>query len=72
MNQRVVITGAGCVTPLGNKLNRVWSRMLDGESGVSEISLFDASALPVRIAAEVDDWQMPDLRLGFARRPRSR
>ncbi len=47
------------MTPLGNELDRVWSRMLDGESGVSEISLFDASALPVRIAAEVDDWTMP-------------
>jgi 3-oxoacyl-[acyl-carrier-protein] synthase II len=48
-----VITGIGAVTPLGLDVPESWRRLLAGESGVRQITAFDASDLPVRIAAEV-------------------
>ena len=51
--RRVVITGIGAVTPLGNDLRTTWNRLLAGESGVDWIQAFDASEFPVQIAAEV-------------------
>ena len=51
--RRVVITGMGAVTPLGNDLPTTWERLLAGESGVDTIQAFDPSAFPVQIAAEV-------------------
>ena len=56
MARRVVVTGLGCVTPLGSEVELVWSRLLRGESGVGPIHQFDAESFPVRIAAEVRDW----------------
>lgn len=55
-NRRVVITGMGWVTPLGVDIETVWRRLLAGHSGVAEITIFDASDFPVRIAAEVKGW----------------
>jgi 3-oxoacyl-[acyl-carrier-protein] synthase II len=51
--RRVVITGMGAVTPLGNDLRTTWERLLAGESGVDRIKAFDPSPFPVQIAAEV-------------------
>jgi 3-oxoacyl-[acyl-carrier-protein] synthase II len=51
--RRVVVTGIGLVTPLGNDMQRTWSGILEGRSGVGVATRFDASKLPVRIAAEV-------------------
>ena len=53
--RRVVITGMGAVTPLGNDLPTTWERLLAGESGVDRIKAFDPSPFPVQIAAEVKD-----------------
>jgi len=53
MRRRVVITGLGAVTPLGNNLQKTWQGVLEGHSGVGGVTLFDASTFPVRIAAEV-------------------
>jgi 3-oxoacyl-[acyl-carrier-protein] synthase II len=53
--RRVVITGMGAVTPLGNDLRTTWARLLAGESGVDRIKAFDPSPFPVQIAAEVKD-----------------
>lgn len=53
MSRRVVITGMGCVTPLGASVNETWENLLKGQSGIREISLFDASEFPSRIAGEV-------------------
>ncbi|MGH3041182.1 MAG: beta-ketoacyl-[acyl-carrier-protein] synthase family protein, partial [Gaiellaceae bacterium] len=53
--RRVVITGMGAVTPLGNDLPTTWQRLLAGESGVDRIKAFDPSPFPVQIAAEVKD-----------------
>lgn len=51
--KRVVITGLGAVTPLGLNVADSWNAIRKGTSGVSEITLFDASDLPTQIAAEV-------------------
>ncbi len=51
--QRVVVTGLGAVTPLGNDAASTWQALLAGKSGVTPITTFDASALPTRIAANV-------------------
>ena len=57
----VVVTGIGCVTPLGWEVETVWKRLLAAESGVGKISLFDASNFPTKIAAEVRDWDLSDV-----------
>jgi len=54
--RRVVITGMGCVTPLGIGREQFWKALIAGESGVRRIESFDVSNLPVRIAAEVRDF----------------
>jgi len=53
MTNRVVVTGLGCVSPLGNNWPATWNNLLAGKSGVSTITHFDASAYKTRIAAEV-------------------
>ncbi len=57
--RRVVITGMGCVTPIGIGREAFWSGLQRGESGVHRIDSFDVSNSPVKIAAEVRnfDWQ---------------
>src|ERR671923_2278310 len=54
--RRVVVTGLGAVTPIGNDAPSTWRAALAGESGVDWIRSFDANGFPVRIAAEVKDW----------------
>jgi 3-oxoacyl-[acyl-carrier-protein] synthase II len=54
--RRVVVTGLGLVTPLGNDVASNWENLLAGRSGIGPISRFDASALPVRFAGEVRDF----------------
>ena len=59
--RRVVITGMGAVSPLGNDLPSTWRAALAGESGIDFIRSFDASGFPVRVAAEVKDFKPPDM-----------
>jgi 3-oxoacyl-[acyl-carrier-protein] synthase II len=66
--RRVVVTGMGLVTPLGLGVERVWKKLVNGESGIGAIQSFDVADLPARIAAQVprgdkesglfnaDDW----------------
>jgi 3-oxoacyl-[acyl-carrier-protein] synthase II len=54
--RRVGITGLGAVTPIGNDAWSTWRAALAGESGIDWIRAFDASELPVRVAAEVKDF----------------
>jgi 3-oxoacyl-[acyl-carrier-protein] synthase II len=54
--RRVVITGMGCVTPLGIGRETFWNAMIRGESGVRRIESFDVSESPVKIAAQVPDF----------------
>jgi 3-oxoacyl-[acyl-carrier-protein] synthase II len=51
--RRVVVTGLGLVSPLGVGVEHVWSRLLAGDSGVTTITAFDTSDLPVKIAGSV-------------------
>jgi 3-oxoacyl-[acyl-carrier-protein] synthase II len=55
--RRVVVTGLGIVSPVGNGAPEAWSNLLKGVSGVGPITKFDASALPTRIAAEVKNFE---------------
>jgi 3-oxoacyl-[acyl-carrier-protein] synthase II len=55
-SRRVVVTGLGAVTPLGNSVQEFWKNVVAGKSGVGPITLFDASAMPTRFAAEVRDF----------------
>ncbi|HEY70223.1 MAG TPA: beta-ketoacyl-ACP synthase II [Anaerolineae bacterium] len=54
--RRVVITGLGVVTPVSSEIDGFWDALLAGRSGVSKITLFDASALPCQIAGEISDF----------------
>ncbi len=54
--RRVVITGMGCVTPIGNELDTTWKNLLDGVSGVGEITLLDHSKFSVHFAHEVKGY----------------
>ena len=54
--RRVVVTGIGMVTPIGNDRETTWQGMMEGRSGAAPITLFDASAAPVRFACEVKDF----------------
>ena len=54
--RRVVVTGIGIVSPLGNTAPQTWEALLQGRSGAGPITSFDAEGWPVRIAAEVKDF----------------
>lgn len=58
-HRRVVVTGLGAVTPLGNTVEDFWENLCAGRSGVGPISIFDASKFRTRIAAEVRDFVPP-------------
>jgi 3-oxoacyl-[acyl-carrier-protein] synthase II len=53
MKRRVVVTGMGAITPVGNDVATTWQALLDGKSGAGPITHFDASSFPVRFACEV-------------------
>ncbi len=56
MQRRVVVTGLGAVTPLGNDVPTTWSKLIAGESGIDRITLFDPSPFTVQIAGEVKNF----------------
>jgi len=56
MRKRVVITGMGCISPLGNDISSLWSNIQAGKSGVGLITLYDTSSFDVKIGAEVRDF----------------
>ncbi|TVQ22696.1 MAG: beta-ketoacyl-[acyl-carrier-protein] synthase II [Spirochaetaceae bacterium] len=60
MASRVVITGLGAVTPLGNSVDETWDGMISGRSGVAQITKFDASGYPATIAGEVKGFEIRD------------
>ena len=59
--RRVVITGIGAVTPIGNDAKATWEAALAGRSGIDDIRAFDASEYPVSIAGEVKDFDAQGL-----------
>jgi 3-oxoacyl-[acyl-carrier-protein] synthase II len=56
--RRVVITGLGIISPVGNTIPEAWDNIVNGRSGIGEITRFDASAFPVRIAGEVKGFDV--------------
>jgi 3-oxoacyl-[acyl-carrier-protein] synthase II len=53
VHRRVVITGLGCISPIGNDVDTFWQNILAGKSGVDYITHYDASEYKTRFAAEV-------------------
>lgn len=56
MERRVLVTGMGAITPLGIGVEAAWEGMRSGRSGISKITLFDASGFSSQIAGEVSDF----------------
>jgi 3-oxoacyl-[acyl-carrier-protein] synthase II len=56
MRRRVVVTGIGLVTPIGNDLESTWSSLLAGKNGAGPITLFDCSEFATKFACEVKGW----------------
>ncbi len=56
--RRVVVTGLGCVSPVGNTVDTTWANLLAGQSGVGLITKFDASTFNCKIAAEVKGFDI--------------
>jgi 3-oxoacyl-[acyl-carrier-protein] synthase II len=55
--KRVVVTGMGAITPLGNNVNDYWDHLVDGVSGADRITLFDASKFKTRFACEIKGFE---------------
>ena len=67
--RRVVITGVGCVSPVGNDVPTAWQALLAGQSGVAPITHFDASDFPIRFAGEIKNFVLdPQIDAREARR----
>ena len=56
--RRVVVTGLGVISPLGNDVPSTWGALLEGRSGIGPITRFDASGLNCRIAGEVKGFDV--------------
>lgn len=61
MKRRVVITGLGIISPVGNDIASAWDNIVNGRSGIGRITRFDASALNAQIAGEVKDFDITQL-----------
>lgn len=61
MRKRVVVTGLGCVSPVGNNVTETWSALIAGKSGAAPITHFDASRHKTKFAAEVKGFDGPAL-----------
>ena len=59
-NRRVVVTGLGAVTPIGNNVQETWNSMISGKNGIGPITKFDTSNYKAKLAAEVKDFDPRD------------
>lgn len=59
-NPRIVVTGIGCLTPIGHGVNNFWQALLSGKNGIGKITSFDASDFSTRIAGEIHDFNADD------------
>ena len=60
MERRVVITGLGAITPIGNNVEEFWKAIKNGECGIDEIKSFDVSNFKVKLGAEVKNFNSED------------
>ena len=60
MNKRVVITGMGVISPIGNNVETYWNNLLEGVCGIDYIKSIPSDDLPVKIAGEVKDFNPAD------------
>ena len=58
--RRVVVTGLGCVSPVGNTVAHAWNAVLEGQSGIAAITKFDASPFTTRVAGEVKGFRIEE------------
>lgn len=56
MKKRVVVTGMGAVTPVGNNVEKMWESIKAGKNGIDYITLFDTAEHKAKVAAEVKDF----------------
>ena len=56
--RRVVVTGLGCISPVGNTVSEAWAQILAGKSGIGPITKFDASNFSCKIAGEVRGFDL--------------
>ncbi len=56
--RRVVVTGLGIISPVGNTVEQAWDNITNGRSGIARITRFDAAAFPTQIAGEVKDFDV--------------
>ena len=59
--RRVVVTGLGMVSPIGNTVEESWNNALAGKSGIGVITQFDASSFGSRIAGEVKNFEVENI-----------
>ncbi len=59
-NRRVVVTGLGCISPIGNSIAEAWESALAGKSGIANITRFDATPFSTRFAGEVKNFNVED------------
>ena len=59
-SRRVVVTGLGLISPVGNSVAEGWTNLLAGRSGIADITKFDASAFACRFAGEVKGFKVED------------
>ena len=60
MKRRVVVTGMGCITPIGNTVGDMWNSLKECASGVGPITHFDAAQFPTKFASEVKNFRLGD------------
>ncbi len=58
MNKRVVVTGMGALTPIGNTAEEFWNGLAEGKNGIDYITAFDTTDMPVKIAGEIKNFTM--------------
>lgn len=58
MKRRVVVTGIGAVTPLGNTAEETWSAIKEGKSGIGPLTRVDSEKFPAKVAAEIKDFDI--------------
>lgn len=56
--RRVVITGVGAVTPVGNSAEEAWKNIINGQSGIGPLTRVNADLFPAKVAAEVKDFDI--------------